>query len=109
MTATASIASWRARLAKQRSNTALPVRLSNNGSAVEQADDAIRGTTELVEASSSLDELRKGRRRLSEAAGGLRSLENSHPTVNKEAQVRAGVEMLLALGKDELRVRWTKM
>jgi hypothetical protein len=67
------------------------------------------GTTELVETSSSLDELRRGRRRLSEAAGGLRALEISNPTINKEGQVRAEVEMLRSLGKDELRARWSKM
>jgi hypothetical protein len=30
-------------------------------------------------------------------------------TMNKEAQVRAEVETLRSLGKDELRARWTKM
>jgi hypothetical protein len=34
---------------------------------------------------------------------------NSSPTMNKEAQVRAEVETLRSLGKDELRARWTKM
>jgi DUF2924 family protein len=66
-------------------------------------------TTELVKAGASLDKLRRGRRRLPEAAGGRRSLDNSNPTINKEGQLRAEVEMLRSLGKDELRVRWTKM
>jgi hypothetical protein len=34
---------------------------------------------------------------------------SSNPTKNKEAQVRAEVETLRSLGKDELRARWTKM
>jgi Protein of unknown function (DUF2924) len=34
---------------------------------------------------------------------------NSNPTMNKEAQVRAEVETLRSLGKDELRARWAKM
>jgi hypothetical protein len=34
---------------------------------------------------------------------------NSNPTMNKEAQVRAEVETLRSLGKDELRARWTTM
>jgi hypothetical protein len=34
---------------------------------------------------------------------------NSNPTMNKEAQVRAEVETLRSLDKDELRARWTKM
>jgi hypothetical protein len=29
--------------------------------------------------------------------------------MNKEAQVRAEVETLRSLGKDELRARWTKL
>jgi hypothetical protein len=66
-------------------------------------------TTELAEASSSLDEPRSGRRRLSKATGGLRSLENANSTMTKEAHIRAEVEMLRSLGKDELRARWTKM
>src|ERR1700742_2260503 len=43
--------------------------------------------------------------------GGLMSpvFRNSNPTTNKEAQVRAEVETLRSLGKDELRARWTKM
>jgi hypothetical protein len=43
--------------------------------------------------------------------GGLMSriFRNSNPTMNKEAQVRAEVEALRSLGKDELRARWTKM
>src|ERR1700727_1723206 len=42
--------------------------------------------------------------------GGLMSpVRNSNPTMNKEAQVRAEVETLRSLGKDELRARWTKM
>jgi hypothetical protein len=66
-------------------------------------------TTKLVQAGSSLDELHSGPRQSSEAAGGLHSLKNSYPTMNKEAQVRAEVEILRSLGKDELRARWTKM
>jgi hypothetical protein len=38
-----------------------------------------------------------------------RSLENPIPIINKEAPVRAEVETLRSLGKDELRARWTKM
>jgi hypothetical protein len=34
---------------------------------------------------------------------------NSNPAMNKEAQVRAEVETLRSLDKDELRARWTKM
>jgi hypothetical protein len=34
---------------------------------------------------------------------------NSNRTMNKEAQVRAEVETLRSLDKDELRARWTKM
>jgi len=34
---------------------------------------------------------------------------NSNPTMNKEAHVRAEIETLRSLGKDELRSRWTKM
>ena len=34
---------------------------------------------------------------------------NSNPAMNKEAQVRAEVEALRSLDKDELRARWTKM
>jgi Protein of unknown function (DUF2924) len=43
--------------------------------------------------------------------GGLMSpvFRNSNPTMNKEAQVRAEVETLRTLGKDELRAPWTKM
>jgi hypothetical protein len=37
------------------------------------------------------------------------AFRNSNPTTNKEAQVRAEVETLRSLGKDELRVRLTKM
>jgi hypothetical protein len=44
-------------------------------------------------------------------AGGLLSpaLRNSNPTMNKETQVRAEVEALRSLDKDELRARWTNM
>jgi hypothetical protein len=64
---------------------------------------------ELVEASASLDETPT--RIAPKQPGGLISpvFRNSNPNMKKEAQVRAEVETLRSLGKDELRARWTKM
>jgi hypothetical protein len=62
-------------------------------------------TPELVEASASLDELPT--RMAPKQRGGLMSLvaQNSNPTMNKEAQIRAEIEALRSLDKDELRAR----
>jgi hypothetical protein len=80
----------------------------NNGAAVDQAHDAIFANPG---ARWGQREPRRAAARMApKQRGGLLSpvFRNSNPTMNKEAQVRADVEALRSLGKDELRARWTK-